>query len=270
MLDNIKSSHILKTIFKNLSKRLSLILIINNKNLQKRLNISIDTYIKYSNQIEIDIIPNKIKLVNQNKFINIFDWEYKPFYHIYFNDGNEEIDRNYFTINENISKIKVLIDMEVKSIQGLFSECCCIKEIKFIKFNRTDFKNYKAMLYYCLNLINIDISKLKTNNVENMENMFDTCEVLTKLDLSNFNTDKVKTMYKMFNCCSSLKELNISNFKFNEYTNLDYMFSDCSINLKNEIKNKNKDIYSTAFDDYEFNSDDEESFDDYGCDCDYD
>ena len=248
MLDNIKSSLILKTIFKNLSKRLFLTLIINNKNLQKRLNISIDTYIKFSSQIEIEIIPNKIKLVNENKFIDILDWEYKPFYHIYFNDGNEEINRNYFTINENVSKIKVLIDMEVNSIQGLFSECCCMKEIKFIKFNRTDFNNYKSMFYY---------------NVENMENMFDSCEVLTKLDLSNFNTNKVKTMYKMFNCCSALKELNISNFKFNESTNLDYMFSYCSINLKNEIKNKYKDIDSIAFDDYilNYSSDDGQSYD---------
>ena len=41
-----------------------ILLIINNKTLQKKLNISIDTYIKYSNQIEIEIIPdiNKIQI----------------------------------------------------------------------------------------------------------------------------------------------------------------------------------------------------------------
>ena len=252
MLDNIKSLYILKAIFTNLSKRKYLCLIIHNKKLQSKLNISIDTYIKYYNQIEIEIIPDKNQINNNNKFINIMDERDKSFYHIYFNNEKEEIKRNYFTINEDISKIKVLIDMDVKSIEGLFNECYCIKEVKFIKFNRTDFKNYKSMFYYCLNLKNIDIKKLKTNNAENMDNMFFLCEKLEKLDLSYFNTDKVKTMYKMFNHCSSLTELNLSNFKFNETTNIEYMFNYCLQNLKNEIKNKYKDINGDVFlDDYE-------------------
>jgi len=252
MLDNIKSLYILKSIVINLSNRTYMRLIIHNKNLQKKLNISIDNYIKYYNQIEIEIIPDKNKIVKENKFINILEEKDKHFYHIYFNDRKKEIKRNYFTFYENISKIKVLIDMDVKSIEGLFNECYCIKEVKFIKFNRTDFKNYKSMFYYCLNLKNLDIKKLKTNNVENMENMFDSCESLEKLDLSYFNTDKVKTMYKMFNHCSSLTELNLSNFKFNETTNIEYMFNYSSQNLKNEIKNKYKDINGDVFlDDYE-------------------
>ena len=248
MLDNIKSIYILKTIIQNLSKRKYLHLIIHNKNLQNKLNISIDTYAKYYNQIEIEIIPDKNKR-NKNEFIYIMDEEDKSFYHIYFNEEKEEIKRNYFTKDEDISKIKILIDMEVKSIKGLFDECYCIKEIKFIKFNRIDFNNYKSMFYFCLNLINIDIKKLKTNNVEIMDNMFHSCESLEKLDLSNFVTDKVKTMRYMFESCSSLKELNISNFKFNKSTDVEYMFNYCSKGLKNEIKNKCPDINDDAFDD---------------------
>ena len=249
MLDNIKSLYILKAIFTNLSKRKYLCLIIHNKKLQSKLNISIDTYIKYYNQIEIEIIPDKNPINNNNKFINIMDERDKSFYHIYFNNENVEIKRNYFTINEDVSKIKVLIDMEVKSIEGLFYECYSIKEIKFIKFNRTDFNNYQYMFYFCLNLENIDIKKLKTNNVENMDNMFFLCEKLEKLDLSNFITDKVKTMLNMFDSCSSLKELNISNFKFNDSTDVKLMFNYCSQTLKNEIKNKYMDINDDAFDD---------------------
>ena len=247
MLDNIKSLYILKAIFTNLSKRKYLCLIIHNKKLQSKLNISIDTYIKYYNQIEIEIIPDKNQINNNNKFINIMDERDKSFYHIYFNNENVEIKRNYFTINEDVSKIKVLIDMEVKSIEALFYECYSIKEIKFIKFNRTDFNNYQYMFYYCLNLKNIDIKKLKTNNVENMDNMFFLCEKLEKLDLSNFITDKVKTMLNMFDSCSSLKELNISNFKFNDSTDVKLMFNYCSQTLKNEIKNKYMDINDDAF-----------------------
>ena len=256
MLDNIKSLYILKAIFTNLSKRKYLCLIIHNKKLQSKLNISIDTYIKYYNQIEIEIIPDKNQINNNNKFINIMDERDKSFYHIYFNNENVEIKRNYFTINEDVSKIKVLIDMEVKSIEALFYECYSIKEIKFIKFNRTDFNNYQYMFYYCLNLKNIDIKKLKTNNVENMDNMFFLCETLEKLDLSNFITDKVKRMYKMFEDCLSLKELNISNFKFNESTDIEYMFSNCPKELKKKIKYKYNDIDLNAF--FNFNYFDDE------------
>jgi len=256
MLDNIKSIYILKKIIINLSKRRYLYLIIHNKNLQNKLNISIDNYIKYYNQIEIEIIPDKKKMICKEEFIRIRDEKDKSFYHIYFNNENEEIERNYLTKDEDVSKIKVLIDMEVKSIEALFSGCYCIKEIKFIKFNRTDFNDFRYMFNDCKYLKNIDIKKLKTNNVENMDNMFNSCKSLKKLDLSNFITDKVKTMRYIFEDCLSLKELNISNFKFNKSTDVEYMLSNCSKELKNEIKNKYKDINDEAF--YDINYDDEE------------
>ena len=250
MVDNIKSIYILKTIIQNLSKRRYLHLIIHNKKLQNKLNISIDNYIKYYNQIEIEIIPDKKKMICKEEFIRIRDEIDKSFYHIYFNDENKEIERNYLTKDEDVSKIKVLIDMEVKSIEALFSGCYCIKEIKFIKFNRTDFNDFRYMFNDCKYLKYIYIKKLKTNNVENMDNMFNSCKSLKKLDLSNFITDKVKSMRYMFKSCSSLKELNISSFKFNKSTDVEYMFSYCPTKLKKEIKNKYKDINYNAFHDY--------------------
>ena len=185
MLNNLKSIFILKTIINNLSKRKYLSLIINNKNLQNKLNITIDTYIKYSNQIEVEIIPDKNKIQiddNSNKFINIIEKNDEPFYHMYFNWGKEEIKRDYIKHNENITKINILIELEVKSILFLFYKSLCIKEIKFIKFNRTDFTDYQHVFYSCINLINLDISKLKTDKVTIMTNMFDSCFSLKHLD----------------------------------------------------------------------------------------
>ena len=128
-------------------------------------------HIKLFNQIEIEIIPDISKISeddDKNKFINIKKESDKSFYQIYYNGSNEEIKRNYINIYENISKIKVIIDMEEKSLKELFENCYNIKEIKFIKFNRRDFTNYSYMVFNCTNLINLDISKLKTDNVTNM------------------------------------------------------------------------------------------------------
>ena len=42
------------------------------------------------------------------KFINMNENE--KYYHIYFNDNEEEIKRNYLKKNEKVAKIKILID----------------------------------------------------------------------------------------------------------------------------------------------------------------
>ena len=76
------------------------------------------------------------------KFINIINKEYEKYYHIYFNDETEEIKSAYIELKEKANKIKVLIDIEVKSIEALFKDCYYIEGIKFIKFNRTDLTNY--------------------------------------------------------------------------------------------------------------------------------
>ena len=92
---------------------------------------------------------------NKINFINIKEENDKSFYHIYFNENNEEIKRNYINKNEKISKIKIIIDMEEKSLKELFKECHCVKQIKFIKFNRTDFTDYSYMFYSCSELIRL-------------------------------------------------------------------------------------------------------------------
>ena len=288
MLNNIKSLYILKEVIYFIPKRKYLEVFVKNKKLQKKLNISIDTYIKYYNQIEIEIIPEYENRYGSN-FINIKEESDKPFYHIYFNAGDEEIKIDYINKNEKISKIKVIIDMEEKSLAHLFEDCCHIKEIKFIKFNRTDFNDYSYMFSNCEKLNNLDISKLKTNNVETMAYMFTYCKNLKKinlskfktdklrnisymflgcrslesLDLSNFNTNNIITMENLFSDCISLKELNISNFIFNEYINAEYMFNNCSKELKDEIRNKYKNLAENAF--YDEEDEPHFNFDDGGC-----
>ena len=87
--DNLKSNFILRKIFNMIKINKSLVIMKNNKKLQKRLNISIDDY-KECSKIEIEL---KLADNEYGKFINISDKE-KEYYHIYFDNSNEEIKRN--------------------------------------------------------------------------------------------------------------------------------------------------------------------------------
>jgi len=66
-MDKIISIYFLQKVFNNISKKPYLKIAKYNKNLQNKLNLSIDTYIKYSQQIEIEIIPY-LKGLKKNQF----------------------------------------------------------------------------------------------------------------------------------------------------------------------------------------------------------
>ena len=106
---NIKSDYILKKIFNFISKLKSLETIKYNKRLQNRLNINIDDYKNYSEKlpIEIEIIPIKNGI---GKFIN----KSGEYYHIYFNENKNEIKKNYLSEEDKVSKIKIIIDYQIK------------------------------------------------------------------------------------------------------------------------------------------------------------
>ena len=130
---NLKNDYFLRKLFNYLLKNKSLDIIKYNNNLKNRINISIKDYKEYSeiySPIEIEIKP-----VNNNygKFINI-DKENEIYYHIYFNNEREEIKRNYLYDNENIEKIKIIIDYQIKSFKKLFQNCECIEYIYFKYF----------------------------------------------------------------------------------------------------------------------------------------
>ena len=174
-LKNINSKYILKRILNYLEKKKVLNAIKYNNNLKKRININLKDYKEYSenySSIEIEIKPANNKY---GKFINIVEEE-KLSYHIYFNNNEEEIKRNYINENEKIKLIKIIIDNQIKSFDSLFSDCQKIESIHFKKFYR--------------------------NNINNMNNMFSGCSSLKELNLNNFNTINVKDMSYMFYGCS--------------------------------------------------------------------
>ena len=155
------------------------------------------------------------------EFININE-EDKKYFHIYFNDNKKkEIENTSLYKGDNVSKISIIIDYQIKSFSRLFSYCECIESIEFKKFYR--------------------------NNVTDMSGMFRGCSSLKELNLNNFNTNNVTDMVEMFYGCSSLNQLNLSNFNINYVTKMRYMFVGCSNELIMKIKTQYKNIKEEAF-----------------------
>ena len=249
-LQNVTSAYILSKIFDNISTYKRLGIIRYNKKFQKKLNLSINNYKEYSEQfttIEIEIIPVKDEY---GKLINISDSE-REYYHIYFDDKKEEIKSNTLYGNDNLNKIKIKIDYQVKSFKKLFYECYCIESIYFKKFYWNNITDMRWMFGNCSRLKELNLSNFNTNNVTNMRHMFHGCSSLKELNLTNFNTNNVTNMSWMFSRCSSLKELNLNNFNTNNVTNMIWMFSKCSDELKLKLKSKFNELKEEAFKDYE-------------------
>ena len=186
LLRYLKSDYFIQKFFAYMPNRKSLETIRYNKSIQKRINININHYKAFSEEyssIEFDIIPmNGL----YGKFINIKEKD-KKYFHIYFNDNRKkEIENTSLYPDDNVSKISIIIDYQIKSFSGLFINCKCIESIEFKKFYR--------------------------NNVTDMSEMFRGCSSLKELNLNNFNTNNVTNMSGMFFGCSILKELNLTNF----------------------------------------------------------
>ena len=169
--ENLKSNFIFKKILEYMKKDKSLEIIRYNKKLQKRLNLSINDYKEYYQPIEIEL---KIEENGYGKFINITEKE-KEYYHIYFNNSNKEIKRNYLNEKEKVKIIKIIIDCKVTSFQKLFDYCCCIESIKFKQFYRNNITNMSGMFSYCYSLENLDLSNFNTYNLTDMSEMFSGC-----------------------------------------------------------------------------------------------
>ena len=246
-LINVKSDFFLEKLFDNVPKNLFFTIVKYNKKVQKRLKINIQNYKEYSeylqifSPIEIEVIPIKNKY---GKFININEKD--PLYHIYFNDDKEEIKKNTLDKDDKVSKIKIIIDHQEKSLACLFYNCICIKTIDFKKFYRNNIADMHKMFDGCYFLREINLTNFKTNNVIDMSDMFNDCSFLKAINLSKFNTNNVTNMSGMFGRCSSLKELNLSNFNTNNVTDMSGMFSGClslkELNLSNFNTNNVTDM----------------------------
>ena len=220
-LRKLKSDYFILKFFEYMTERKSLETIRYNKSIQKRINININhykTYFETKTSIELDIIP--IMKSRYDKFINIAE-EDKKYFHIYFNDNKKEIEKTLLNKDDNVSKISIIIDYQIKSFSGLFYKCRSVESIEFKKFYR--------------------------NNVTDMSGMFCGCSSLKELNLNNFNTNNVTDMNGMFSGCSSLKELNLNNFNTNNVTYMSCMFSGCLDELKLKIKSQFKNFEEEAF-----------------------
>ena len=229
----IRNNYMLKRIFSHLSTSRLLDTIHYNKKLQNKLYKDINDYKKYL-QIEIEIIPFEDIYGN---FINISNSNDESYYHIYFDDNKTEIKRHYIKQSDNVNKIIITIDYEIKSLYMLFKECPCIKIINFLKFKRK-FNEDMSYLFSNYNSVEeINFYEFRTNNANNFSYMFYKCSSLKRLNLSNFKTDNVIDMRGMFYGCRSLQDLIISNFDTSNVTNMSYMFYECSSLQKLNFEN---------------------------------
>ena len=235
MLNGLKSNIILSKIFDYLQEKTFLEIIRYSKKYQKCTKTSIDDY-KVFHNIKIELIPIDNFQV-RDIFINFIDE--RSFFHIYFNNSDEEIKLNYFTKVEKISKIRITLEPNIKSLRGLFKECKCLKEINFTKFNNKNITDLGEMFQGCILLTKLDISKLKTDNVTKMDWLFYKCESLLELNVSNFNTEKVIDMTCMFKHCFKIKELDLSNFNTSNVTDMKGMFYKCLSLEKLDLSNFN-------------------------------
>ena len=238
-LNKVRSKYILIQIFEHLQQKRKLEIIRYNKNFKNKLKVKISDYKRVYSTIEIELIPKENEY---GRFICLRPRKNEQVYKIYFNDSKEEINKFDFDKNDNVNKIKVILNHKLTSLYQLFLNCRCIRKIIFIKFNRNNISNMSKMFYGCSSLEELDISKLNTENTTSMNCMFYRCSSLEEINVSSFNTNKVTDMSYMFNLCSSLKTLNLSNFNTNNLLDMKYMFSQCSslkeLNISNFNTNK--------------------------------
>ena len=251
MLNNIKSNYIFQIILKEyLTKAQYFNLVRYNKNLQKKLELNINSYKefyqRFFNRIEIELLPiSSSELDLEKKYFFINRKENKSYYNIYFDDNkNQKIDRTFITADDKVKKINIFLEIEIKELKGLFNNCECLKEIKFTKFNRDDFTDFNNMFYGCTNLIKLDVTKFKTSNAKKLSWMFAQCKSLTKLDITNFDTSNVTDMNMLFSGCLHLKELKF-NFDTKNVIKMNRMFFKCQSLIKIDVSKFNTEKVSS-------------------------
>ena len=225
---DIKSKYIIMQIFNHLNATTWLSMVKYNKIIKNKLDITINDLLN----IEIELYP---KENIYDEFININ--KNNKYFHIYFNNDKKEIKRNILTKEDNVNKIRIIINKEVDSFEKLFDNCKCIKKISFIKSFRNNITNMRYMFKNCKSLEELNFLNFNTKNVKYMGGMFYNCSSLKEIDLSNFNTENVIDMSFMFKYCFSLKELDLSNFSGKQLKYISSMFSNCTSLKKLNLSN---------------------------------
>ena len=248
MLKGIKSKYILKYVCSHIKKNRLLRLIKPNKKLKSWLEISLNDYINFG-KIVIDVFP-LVTSDKDEKFIN-YEKSDESYYHIYLNDNIKElkfnffkrlfVDKNYISKEDNIKKIRISIDSNIRSLKGLFKDCVCLQEVNFITFENDQITDMSRMFEGCHSLKKLNILNINTEKVRDMNHMFGECKKLKKLDLKNFKTYNVTNMRGMFYYCEALENLNFLIFDTSNVTEINDLFYKC-ISLK-ELNIYNADKY---------------------------
>ena len=151
---NLKSDYFLIKLFDIMKKNKLLKIMKYNKKLQNRFNLSINDYKEYSqlySSIEIELKFDDNEHDKYYKIINIPEKE-KEYFHIYFENSNEEIKRNYLKEEEKGNKIIIIIDYQVRSFKDLFKDCYFIYSIFFKKFHRNNINDMSDIVNSCVAL----------------------------------------------------------------------------------------------------------------------
>ena len=109
---NLKSDYFIQKLFDYMEKRISLKIIKCNINIQKRLNIDINNYKDFSEKfssIELEIIPIQNEC---GSFIKIEEKD-KKYFHIYFNNNKEEIQKTELNEEDRVSKINMKNNLKI-------------------------------------------------------------------------------------------------------------------------------------------------------------
>ena len=90
------------------------------------------------------------------------------------NDININFDWKYKFNKENIYKISIKMEKQLKDLSYLFYNCY-YKTMNLYNFDASQAITMKRMFYKCSNLISIDLSNFKTDKVNDMSYMFCGC-----------------------------------------------------------------------------------------------
>ena len=103
---------------------------------------------------------------------------------------------------------------KIKKMEGMFSSCENLKEIKGLAdFDTSKITNMAYLFNGCKSLSSISISSFETSSVTNMNKMFFNCSSLLYLDISNFNLKNIISADDIFEGINNLEYLDISKVK---------------------------------------------------------
>jgi len=237
ILNKIKSTCIIRTVFSFIRNNKKLNIIKYNNKLKKQLMINQDNYM---NLIIFDLdlteVQNinplkKLKFINFTKDINFENAIKTGDIDIYCIKNNKTIyiDKNYLE-ETKVNKIKIIINNEynlIKTFKRIFFNINILEEITII-YKNCKIQNFKQMFHFCTKLTSI---KLYFDSIypTNMIYMFGECISLKFISgIMNFITSKNTKFRGIFSGCESLEYLpDISDWDTSRAIDMSVMFSRC-------------------------------------------